>query len=140
MTKDVTREIAETRVQETRPAAHAGTLYPADPTFLTRLTDSYIAEAAAASKRAEEHQPPKAIIAPHGGFIYSGRIAGHAFAPWGRHTAERVVLLGPSHSLDFPGIALPDSSVFATPLGELTLDHDAARFLDQQKDVRRFEA
>ena len=130
----------QTSVQDIRPAAHAGLLYPADPAFLSRVVDSYISDGTKELDPKIEGFMPKAIIAPHGGYVFSGKIAGCAFAPWRNKTAGRVVIIGASHTLDFPGVAVPDSSVFTTPLGELHVDEEIVRKLEQHKEVRRFEA
>jgi AmmeMemoRadiSam system protein B len=79
---------------------------------------------------------PKAVIAPHAGYIFSGPIAGSAFRVWAdqTRTIRRIVLLGPSHFVDFPGIALPDAAAFATPFGSVPIDGGAveeARSLPQ---------
>jgi MEMO1 family protein len=122
-------------VQEIRPAAGAGRFYPAEPEFLAKTVDHYLGEPVAGE------EPPKAIIAPHGGYIYSGAVAGSAFRCWRKFPGvERVVLIGPSHFYDFPGLALPDASVFVTPLGELELDRTAAQSLRRLDFVRVFEA
>ncbi len=70
---------------------------------------------------------PKAIIAPHAGFSFSGAVAASAFAPWAAEADKirRVVLLGPSHWLDFRGMALPGTRAMATPLGDVGLDSAA---------------
>jgi MEMO1 family protein len=123
-------------VQEIRVAAHAGILYPADGEFLAKVVDGYIQ----AAKPSSEEICPKAIITPHGGYVYSGRIAGMAFAPWKHMEVERVVVIGPSHIYDFDGIAVPDTSVFTTPLGELQIDKKSTDQLEKFSFVRRFEA
>lgn len=80
-----------------------------------------------------EGPPPKAIIAPHAGYIYSGPIAASAYARLraGRDVIERVVLLGPSHRVGFRGVAVSGMNAFATPLGDIPLDHDAIARLRQ---------
>lgn len=67
---------------------------------------------------------PKAVIAPHAGFSYSGPVAGSAFGVWAAESEviRRVVVMGPSHWVDFRGIALPEALALATPLGEVALD------------------
>jgi AmmeMemoRadiSam system protein B len=67
---------------------------------------------------------PKAIIAPHAGYIYSGPIAASAYRrlAGARERIRRVVLMGPSHRVAFRGIAIPSTLGFATPLGEVRLD------------------
>ena len=99
-------------VQEVRPAACAGKFYPADAEFLSKVLDGYLQGPAEKQRR----KFPKAVLAPHSGYIYSGAIAGKAFRSWkGAKEIERVVLIGPSHFYDFPGIAVPDVSVFKNP-------------------------
>jgi AmmeMemoRadiSam system protein B len=67
---------------------------------------------------------PKAVIAPHAGYVYSGRVAAAAFATLrGRaQTIERVVLVGPAHYLPVGGIAAPTVDDFETPLGAVPVD------------------
>jgi len=72
-------------------------------------------------------ETPKAVIAPHAGYIYSGRVAAAAFGAV-RDQAEivdRVVLIGPAHYVRLRGIAAPTSGAFETPLGDVPLDQEA---------------
>lgn len=84
---------------------------------------------------------PKAVIAPHAGYRYSGPIAGSAFAAWASQPSsiQRVVLLGPSHFVNFHGIALPDASAFATPLGTVPLDPGAVESLFELPDIHTLD-
>lgn len=105
-----------------RPAAVAGHFYPADAAALRRAVEDYLAGAAAPAG-----PPPRAIIAPHAGYMYSGPVAARAYAalaPW-RGVARRVIVAGPCHRVYVPGVALPSTSAFATPLGTIPVD-DAA--------------
>lgn len=72
---------------------------------------------------------PKALIAPHAGYAYSGPIAASAYSALGgaAHTIERVVLVGPSHYVPFFGVAVPRAEAFETPLGKVPVDDDARR-------------
>jgi len=105
-----------------RPAAVAGMFYPGDSGPLQSMVEGFLAEAPAPSAPA-----PKAIIAPHAGYVYSGPIAASAFRAAARPGIERVVILGPSHYVPIHGLALPEESFFATPLGEVGLDPEGAR-------------
>ncbi len=80
---------------------------------------------------------PKAVIAPHAGYIYSGPIAASAYARLapGRDTIKRIVLVGPSHQVPFRGLALGSSEAFATPLGAVPLDLRAADALRSLRQV-----
>jgi MEMO1 family protein len=102
-----------------RQPAVAGLFYPADPAQLGRQVAELLAEVSSRGGSV-----PKAIIAPHAGYVYSGPIAAHAYAllARARGTIERVVLLGPTHRVAVRGIAVPDVSAFATPLGAIELD------------------
>ncbi len=109
-----------------RPPAVAGHFYPDDPTALTEAVARYLAEAESAGEPAGP-RPPKAIIAPHAGYVYSGPIAASAYArvrPL-RGTVERVVLLGPAHRVAVRGIAASTAEAFATPTGTIPVDREA---------------
>ena len=120
----------------TRQPAVAGSFYPASPEVLRAQVERLLHEAKPADVS------PKALIAPHAGYIYSGPIAATAYATLAPRAADihRVVLLGPSHFVPFQGLALPDADSFATPLGTIELDraslvmlrdHPAVRVLDE---------
>ena len=59
-----------------RPAAVAGSFYPGEAAALAAEVAAYLAEAAPGPGRA---RAPKAIIAPHAGYMYSGPIAASIF-------------------------------------------------------------
>jgi len=105
-----------------RPAAIAGSFYPADAGELERQLRQYLDQAAAALPA--DAPVPKAIIAPHAGTIYSGPVAASAYvrlAP-AKGTITRVVLIGPSHRVAFRGLALGTVEAWRTPLGLVPID------------------
>ena len=110
-----------------RPAAIAGMFYPGKPDVLARNVDALLAAATPAATIAV----PKAIIAPHAGYIYSGPIAASIYAliAPARARIKRVVLLGPTHRVAIHGIALPGVNAFATPLGNIAIDAGAVKQL-----------
>ena len=67
---------------------------------------------------------PKALIAPHAGYIYSGPVAATAYASLQevRSTISRVILVGPSHWFSFSGLALPEADALMTPVGTVAVD------------------
>ncbi len=104
-----------------RAGAVAGSFYPADPAALAPMVDGFLGNA-------ELHAGvPKAVIAPHAGYIYSGAVAGEAFAhaAIGRSRIRRVVILGPSHKVPLQSIALCSHKSWATPLGKVPVDRAA---------------
>jgi len=107
--------------QLTRPPAVAGSFYPAAPARLRADVDGYLADAEA---RLEAGAPPKAIVAPHAGYVYSGAVAASAYVSL-RAAADRirrVVLLGPSHRVALQGLATTSADRFETPLGDVPID------------------
>lgn len=108
-----------------RPPAVAGTFYPDNPEELAALVDGYLARAAAEPNA--NGPAPKAMIAPHAGYIYSGPVAATAFAHLAamRDQVTRVVLIGPAHYVAVRGLAASSAAAFATPLGELQVDRVA---------------
>lgn len=120
-----------------REAQVAGHFYPAEPAVLAEMVDTALKGAARPLVAV-----PKALIAPHAGYIYSGPIAGTAYAALGEATATitRVVLLGPAHRLAFRGIAAPSASGWRTPLGLVPIDWDVLSPLLTLPEVQVLDA
>ena len=80
---------------------------------------------------------PKAIIAPHAGYIYSGPIAAAAYARFAaaRESIKRVVLIGPSHRVPFGGLAATRAETWVTPLGVIPVDTTAIQQLRPLRQV-----
>jgi MEMO1 family protein len=107
----------------TRPPAVAGSFYPADPVALRRAVSGHLDEAAPPPDAGS----PKALIAPHAGYVYSGPIAATAYRTLtaSRATVRRVLLAGPAHFVPLRGVAVTSADAFATPLGSVTVDEEA---------------
>jgi MEMO1 family protein len=120
-----------------RAPAVAGMFYSDKPQELAATVKSFLA----AASPSEDAKPPKAVVAPHAGFIYSGPIAGSAYAALATRgkDVERVILIGPSHRVAFSGIATSGASVFETPLGPVHVDREAVGALTTKGLVREFE-
>jgi AmmeMemoRadiSam system protein B len=108
-------------MSQIRSPAVAGMFYPEEAAVLRAQVEGYLADAA------PDPHPPKAIIAPHAGYIYSGPIAASAYAAIRalRGQVERVVLLGPAHRVYVRGLAASSAAAFDTPLGRIPLDREA---------------
>jgi AmmeMemoRadiSam system protein B len=120
-----------------RPPAVAGTFYPAAPAQLRAIVEEALD---LARRQSTPHPPPKALIVPHAGYLYSGPIAASGFSCIkGQNHYRRVVLLGPAHYADFRGLALSERSGFATPLGYVPVDTTACVALAKLPQARVFE-
>jgi AmmeMemoRadiSam system protein B len=99
--------------------AVAGVFYPDDPDELRRQVHTYLSSANSGPATA-----PKALIAPHAGYIYSGPVAASAYAQLGAVADQirKVIILAPSHHVGFRGIAASSADLFQTPLGVLEVD------------------
>ncbi|MFA6052639.1 MAG: AmmeMemoRadiSam system protein B [Methylobacter sp.] len=118
-----------------RQPAVAGSFYPADPQQLHSMLTQYLNDAETNKK------VPKAIIAPHAGYIYSGPIAATAYARLkkARDRITRVVLIGPSHRVAFRGLAVSRAETFTTPLGPILVDQKAVETIVQLPFVEYIE-
>lgn len=92
----------------------AGLFYPAEPDKLRRMIEGFLAAA-------KPGPHPKAIIAPHAGYIYSGPIAAGAYIRI-PSTVSRVVLIGPSHRVPLRGLAGSSAAFWRTPLGDVPVE------------------
>ena len=119
-----------------RPPAVAGRFYPADPVALRQLITELLAQAPPATGPA-----PKALIAPHAGYLYSGPIAASAYAQLipARDQIKRIVLFGPSHYVALTGLAATSAEAFATPLGIVPVDLEAVRKVRLLSQVRELD-
>jgi AmmeMemoRadiSam system protein B len=114
-------------MKRSRKPAVAGSFYPSDPGVLRTTVETLLEGAPAPDGLA-----PRALVAPHAGYIYSGPVAAAAYAnliPF-RDRYRRVVLLGPAHRALVHGIARPGVAVFDTPLGDVPLDRASLDALD----------
>lgn len=107
-----------------RPPAVSGLFYPASAEMLHDEVRYLMGQAQA---RRFIDSTPKAIIVPHAGYQYSGPIASSAYTLLKKYSASihRIVLLGPTHRVAIRGMALPEAEMFATPLGNVTIDKQA---------------
>src|SRR5215217_6221333 len=116
---------------DVRPAAVAGSWYPASPERLAREVDSYVERA-----QVGESEAPMAIVAPHAGLKYSGPVAAFAYraARIGRYDA--AVLVGPAHFIGFNGVSMWPRGAWETPFGPVHVAEDLARRIaDASREV-----
>ena len=124
------REMFKKSDKVIREALGAGRWFPGSQTELNSMVRACMAGA----KTPELTGPIVSAIAPHAGYVYSGKVAGYTFraimedAAAG-HRPETVVILGLSHRGGFKGVALMDGDAVRTPLGEVEIDKEALKEL-----------
>ena len=115
-----------------RPAAVAGSFYPADPNALAKMVDGFLAKAA----------PPSlpdvvALVAPHAGYEYAGQVAAYSYALLKGRRFDRVVVVSPSHYEAFGFSSVYDGAAYSTPLGQVPVDRAfAAKLATGSKLIR----
>jgi hypothetical protein len=101
-----------------RRARFAGSWYPGEEAGLRSAVESYLAGGPAEGRAL-------GLMAPHAGYVYSGRIAGRAFAA--AEVTESVIVLSPKHTRAGADVAVWDGGAWETPLGEVRIDEALSR-------------
>lgn len=118
-----------------RPAAVAGQFYPGNPAELGGAINRFLAQAEASHPEAAA--PPKALIVPHAGYVFSGACAARAYAALApvADKISRVVLMGPCHRVPIHGLATTSADAWETPLGQVEIDQRAIQGLSGLEQV-----
>jgi AmmeMemoRadiSam system protein B len=114
------------KILEVRPSPIAGQWYPADPRRLASQVDQYM-DAARLPKLEGEIV---AVMAPHAGHLYSGPVAGYAFAAVRGANPDLVVVVSPMHYPYAEPLLTTAHAAYATPLGEIPVHRQALKTLD----------
>lgn len=114
-----------------RKSAIAGSWYPGNPSVLRRDIENYF-NAVTELKLKEE---VVGLIAPHAGYIYSGKIAANAYKLIREKKYDAVVVVGPSHRVAFHGVSVFSSGGFETPLGVVPVAEDLAEKIKKSNSM-----
>ncbi len=107
---------------DVRSSVVSGSFYPSDRKVLEQDLKSYL------TKR-EKIKNSFAIIAPHAGYIYSGKTAGAVYSSI--EIPNTVIVLSPNHTgLGYP-ISIDPSEKWKTPLGYINVDTDFTKKIKQ---------
>lgn len=111
-----------------RPSPIAGRWYSQDAADLARSVDAYMAEASLPALQGEVI----GVISPHAGHIYSGPVAGYAFAALKGSTPGVVAVISPMHHAYSPPLLTTAHTAYSTPLGEIEVDRTLVAELDHR--------
>ncbi|MFW2541866.1 AmmeMemoRadiSam system protein A [Primorskyibacter sp. 2E107] len=116
----------------------AGTFFPATQSDL----DAEVQRLAAQFDRMPTALPgaPIAVIAPHAGYAYSGKLAAAAWSSTARTAPDRIAILSPSHHEAFDGLAVPTGhDAVAVPHKRVRIDTRACQALIRSGLVHGFD-
>jgi AmmeMemoRadiSam system radical SAM enzyme/AmmeMemoRadiSam system protein B/AmmeMemoRadiSam system protein A len=104
-----------------RPAAQAGRFYPADPQELASLVDECLAGDPV------NKQLASAVMVPHAGLLYSGRIAADVLRRV--EIPQTVLVIGPKHTALGMEWAVAPHEIWQIPGARISSDQELARDL-----------
>ncbi len=114
-----------------RPSPIAGRWYEGDPKDLARSVDGYLDSA----QLPDLHGDVVGVIAPHAGHIYSGPVAGYAFAALRGLSPKLVAVISPFHNLANYPLITTAHAAYSTPLGNIAVDKTALAELSSHLDI-----
>lgn len=106
---------------QTRKSVIAGAWYPGSPAILRSEIEEYYRDLPGSAAG-----EVVGLVSPHAGYVYSGRIAAHAYRLIRGIQFESVVIVGPSHRSMFKGYSIYPGGGFETPLGVVPVDSETA--------------
>lgn len=110
----------------------AGSFYAADKETLTQDISKYFADC----KKVQDKWKVRAIITPHAGYIFSGKIAASAFSTTLKNSEyKNIFVIGSSHVMGFDGASVYNTGDFITPLGKAIVNRDIANKLKNDNKV-----
>ena len=117
----------QTQAPVVRPATQANRFYTGDARELSEEVDSFLA----LHRNDAKYSNVAALIVPHAGYYFSGNVAASAYmAIDAKKQYKRIFLLGPSHHEWLDGASVnTEADYYATPLGNVKVDHETAVFL-----------
>jgi AmmeMemoRadiSam system protein B/AmmeMemoRadiSam system protein A len=107
-----------------RPAV-AGSFYPRETATLRRNVSALLADVQTGRVTGR----PVVLVAPHAGYVYSGRVAAHGYKLLERSAIDTVFVISPSHVEYFPFVSIFDGDAYETPLGVIAVDTALAKQL-----------
>lgn len=109
----------------------AGMFYPSNPKELENQINGFIN----GIKVESEVHNVKGIVAPHAGYMYSGKTAAYAFKTIKNKNYKNVIVISPSHREYFRGISIFSGDAYSTPLGDIVVNKELRTRLVGYSDI-----
>ena len=115
--------------QGIRKPVWAGKFYDERPQVLSEQIEKWLEKA--------EYKPHpdlqlKVLIAPHAGYVYSGKVAASAYKQVQEESFDAVIIIGPSHHFGFSGCSIFTKGSYTSPLGLVDIDQNVAKELSRE--------
>ncbi|MEA1917855.1 MAG: AmmeMemoRadiSam system protein B [Campylobacterota bacterium] len=107
----------------TRPSVVSGSFYSANKSELSSQVKRVLSEA-----KSFKDEDVRALIVPHAGYIYSADVAATAYKTMHKNY-KNIFLIGSSHHISFNGASIYTQGDYATPLGEVSVNHNIVKAL-----------
>lgn len=122
-----------------RKANFSGSFYEQDKEKLNSQISSWIKEPIINEKGTIPPQTGlNAIIVPHAGYEYSGKLAAQTFMFANQSKKfKKIFLIGQPHRVSFPGIIIDKSEQWETPLGNIDLDLETINMLSSLPYIKK---
>ena len=130
----VMQTFSQSKPTDRSPVA-AGKFYSADKDTLTKDLSRLFGECI----KSPAGLKVRAIISPHAGYIYSGKIAASAFSTIDRNAVfKNIFVIGSSHVMAFDGASVYNTGDFITPLGKVIVNKEIANKLKSENKLFDF--
>lgn len=114
----------------------AGKFYTADKESLTNDLASFFKNC----KTSPPDWQVRAIIAPHAGYMFSGKIAASAYSSINKNSVyKNIFIIGSSHVMSYDGASVYNSGDYITPMGKVAVNREIADKLINENKVFNFQ-
>ncbi len=126
-----------------REPAVAGRFYPAGKERLAAEVAALLAERPGGRATPEPPRPVAGVLAPHAGYVYSGKVAGATYARV--DVPERALVMCPNHTGRGAAVSVWPDGAWLTPLGRVPVDQQltsallASDLAAADREAHRFE-
>lgn len=125
---------SQNQTTDRQPVA-AGRFYSANKETLTKDISQLFENC----KKTEGNLNVRAIISPHAGYVYSGKIAASAYSTISKNSVyKNIFIIGTSHIMQFDGASVYSSGDYITPMGKIGVNREIAEKLISENKVFKF--
>ncbi len=117
----------------------AGSFYPENPVALRNMLEDFFKD----TKREipSGKNIPVALVSPHAGYIFSGRVSAWSYAQLDPDTQyDNIFIIGTSHYEQFDGASVYNAGDYITPLGKVVVNREIADALISGSPYITFDA